>query len=57
MSYIDGNLLVGERVVFRTRLHWKMLVAPLLFALSTLLDVTWVARAMTPQTAHPQRRD
>lgn len=42
MSYIDGNLLAGEHVVFRTRLHWKMLVAPLLFALATLLPVVWV---------------
>jgi uncharacterized membrane protein YdbT with pleckstrin-like domain len=42
MSYIDGNLLSGEHVVFRTRLHWKMLVGPLLFALATLLPVAWV---------------
>jgi uncharacterized membrane protein YdbT with pleckstrin-like domain len=37
MSYIDGNLLAGEQVVFRTRLHWKLLVWPLLFALATVL--------------------
>lgn len=39
MSYIDGNLLGGERVVFRTRLHWKLLVGPLLFALVTVLAI------------------
>ncbi|MGA8032021.1 MAG: PH domain-containing protein [Casimicrobiaceae bacterium] len=39
MSYIDGNLLAGERVVFRTRLHWKLLVGPLLFAIATLLVI------------------
>jgi uncharacterized membrane protein YdbT with pleckstrin-like domain len=42
MSYIDGNLLAGERVVFRTRLHWKLLVAPLVFALATLLPIAWM---------------
>jgi uncharacterized membrane protein YdbT with pleckstrin-like domain len=30
MSYIDRHLMEGERVVFRTRLHWKVLVVPLL---------------------------
>jgi hypothetical protein len=24
MSYIDGNLLAGEQVVYRTRLHWLL---------------------------------
>lgn len=42
MSYIDGNLLAGEHVIFRTRLHWKILVAPLIFALATMLPVAWV---------------
>ncbi|MHB8724032.1 MAG: hypothetical protein ACYC9Z_01480 [Casimicrobiaceae bacterium] len=37
MSYIDRNLLAGEQVVFRTRLHWKLLVWPLLFAVATAL--------------------
>lgn len=42
MSYIDGNLLTGEQVVFRTRLHWKILVGPLLFAVVTFLPVVWL---------------
>jgi uncharacterized membrane protein YdbT with pleckstrin-like domain len=42
MSYIDGNLLEGEHVVFRTRLHWKLLVAPLVFLLATLVPVAWL---------------
>lgn len=42
MSYIDGNLLPGEQVVFRTRLHWKILVGPLLFAVITFLPVVWM---------------
>lgn len=37
MSYIDGNLLAGEQVVFRTRLHWKLLVWPLIIAVATAL--------------------
>ena len=42
MSYIDGNLLPDEQVVFRTRLHWKILVGPLLFAVVTVLPVVWM---------------
>jgi len=42
MSYIDGNLLAGEQVVFRTRLHWKLLVGPLLFVLATVVPVAWL---------------
>jgi uncharacterized membrane protein YdbT with pleckstrin-like domain len=42
MGYIDGNLLAGEQVVFRTRLHWKILVGPLLFAVATFLPVAWL---------------
>lgn len=49
MSYIDGNLLEGEHVVFRTRLHWKLLVAPLVFLLVTLVAVAWL-RVQGPWT-------
>lgn len=42
MSYVDGNLLPDEQVVFRTRLHWKILIGPLLFAVVTLLPVAWL---------------
>lgn len=42
MSYIDGNLLPGEQVDFRTRLHWKILVGPFLFSVVTFLPVVWV---------------
>ena len=42
MSYIDANLLPGERVVFRTRLHWKLLVGPFVFLLVTLVPVAWL---------------
>ena len=42
MSYIDGNLLEGEHVVFRTRLHWKLLVGPGVFLLATLVPPAWL---------------
>ena len=42
MSYIDKNLLQGERVVFRTRLHWKLLVGPVLFLLAMLVPAAWL---------------
>ena len=41
MSYIDSNLLAGEHVVYRTRLHWFLFVAPLLFAILVMLPLAW----------------
>jgi uncharacterized membrane protein YdbT with pleckstrin-like domain len=40
MSYIDANLLPGEQVVFRTRLHWLLFMAPMLLT-AVLLPVAW----------------
>jgi uncharacterized membrane protein YdbT with pleckstrin-like domain len=42
MGFIDGNLLQGEHVVFRTRLHWKLMIGPLLFSIATWLPVAWM---------------
>jgi uncharacterized membrane protein YdbT with pleckstrin-like domain len=42
MSYVDSNLLDGERVVYRTRLHWKLFLAPILFALIVLVPLAWI---------------
>jgi len=42
MGFIDGNLLQGEHVVFRTRLHWKLMIGHLLFAIVTWLPVAWM---------------
>lgn len=41
MSYIDRNLIAGERVVYRTRLHWLVFVTPLLFTAIVLLPGAW----------------
>jgi len=41
MSYIDGNLLPGERVVYRTRLHWLLFTGPVLFTVVVLLPIAW----------------
>ena len=55
MSYVDSNLLEGESVLYRTRLHWKLFVAPVLFALIVAIAVasialygTWNAFAWIP---------
>lgn len=42
MSYIDGNLLAGEGIVFRTRLHWLLFVGPVLFVIAVLLPLAWL---------------
>ena len=39
MSYIDRHLLEGERVVFRTRLHWALFLTPALFCVAVLAPV------------------
>jgi uncharacterized membrane protein YdbT with pleckstrin-like domain len=41
MSYIDSNLLEGEHVVFRTRLHWLLFLGPVLFIVVVLLPIAW----------------
>jgi len=42
MSYIDRNLLEGEHVVFRTRLHWLLFMGPVLLTVFVLLPVAWL---------------
>jgi uncharacterized membrane protein YdbT with pleckstrin-like domain len=37
VSYVERNLLPGERLLFRTRLHWIMFGPPALLALGGLL--------------------
>lgn len=41
MSYIDSNLLEGERVVFRTRLHWLLFFGPVLLTIIVLFPIAW----------------
>jgi uncharacterized membrane protein YdbT with pleckstrin-like domain len=41
MSYIDGNLLPGEQVVYRTRLHWLLFIGPVLFTVVVLMPIAW----------------
>jgi uncharacterized membrane protein YdbT with pleckstrin-like domain len=51
MGYIDDNLLPGEQVHYRTHLHWKLFIPPVLlfllglaavaFAINQGLDPSW----------------
>jgi len=41
VSYIDRNLIAGERVVYRTRLHWLVYAVPVLFSVVVLLPIAW----------------
>jgi uncharacterized membrane protein YdbT with pleckstrin-like domain len=36
MSYVDANLIPGEKVVYQTRLHWTVMLGHLLFAVLVL---------------------
>jgi uncharacterized membrane protein YdbT with pleckstrin-like domain len=47
MSYIDSNLLDGEHVVFRTRLHWLLFMGPVLFIVIVLLPAAWLLSSGT----------
>ena len=51
MSYIDHNLLEGEHVVFRTRLHWLLYLWPVLFIVIVLLPAAWLLAASAWQGA------
>jgi hypothetical protein len=42
MSYVDSNLIEGEHVIYRTRVHWKLFIAPVLFALVVSVLLAWI---------------
>ncbi len=45
MSYVDSNLLEGEHVLYRTRLHWRLFLPPIAFALIVSIPLAWIAYA------------
>lgn len=45
MSYIDTHLLPGEVVRFRTRLHWKIFIVPVLVTIVMVALALWAISA------------
>ena len=45
MSYIDTHLLPGEVVSYRTRLHWKIFVVPVLVSITMIALAIWALSA------------
>ena len=45
MSYIDTHRLPGETVSYRTRLHWKIYVIPVLISLAMVVLSAWALSA------------
>jgi uncharacterized membrane protein YdbT with pleckstrin-like domain len=45
LSYIDSHLLPGEVVSYRTRLHWKIFVMPVLVSLVMVALALWAISA------------
>ena len=43
MSYVTKNLLQGETIAFRTKLHWKLFIVPALIVCLVLLPLTYLA--------------
>jgi len=41
MSYLTNNLLTGETVTYRTKLHWKLYIVPALLDLVVLVPITF----------------
>lgn len=48
MGYIDDNLIAGERVLFRARLHWKVFVPPALLFLGGIALVVLAVNEGVP---------
>jgi uncharacterized membrane protein YdbT with pleckstrin-like domain len=42
MSYIDGNLLAGERIVYRTRLYWLLFLGPITLLAFLAVPIVWL---------------
>lgn len=36
MGFVDDNLLIGETIVYRAHVHWKVFVLPAFFALASI---------------------
>ncbi len=53
MSYIDRHLLPGEVVTYRTRLHWKIFVVPVLGCLVLVALALWAMSADRKPLAIP----
>lgn len=53
MSYIDRHLLPGEVVTYRTRLHWKIFVVPVLVCLILVALALWAVSADRKPLAIP----
>ncbi|MEO8449770.1 MAG: PH domain-containing protein [Gemmatimonadota bacterium] len=43
MSYVERHLLPGETLSYRTRLHWKVYLGPVLLDLLVLIPLTMAA--------------
>jgi uncharacterized membrane protein YdbT with pleckstrin-like domain len=53
VSYIDRHLLPGEVVTYRTRLHWKIFVVPVLGCLVLVALALWAMSADRKPLAIP----
>jgi uncharacterized membrane protein YdbT with pleckstrin-like domain len=53
VSYIDRHLLPGEVVTYRTRLHWKIFVVPVLGCLVLVALALWAVSADRKPLAIP----
>jgi len=43
VSFVDQNLLAGEQVTYRTHLHWKVYIGPVLLSVLVFAPLTWLA--------------
>ena len=49
MGYVERHLLPGERVVYKTRLHWVLFVKPALVLLAGFVLMIVLTRCRIPR--------
>ena len=49
MGYVERHLLPDERVLYKTRLHWILLLKPTLLLAASLITVGWSWRTDAPR--------
>ena len=49
MGYVERHLLAGERVVYKTRLHWVLFVKPVLVVLAGVILMVLLRQVQDPR--------
>ncbi len=56
MGYVERHLLPGERVLYKTRLHWGVFIKPALIVLAGVVLMVLLRPVQDPRVALDGRR-